>query len=345
MNRRQLCMMLPTFTVGSLSGRIGTRGALAQAPRELEFQLLGFVLAIQVPAMAAVLEILPAMPGYGPTKFTRINQNRVVAQVMVSGNADIGDTDPPVVVSAIEAGGQLKMVGKLYDKTSLVLVGNADRVRTIADLAKPETRVAIGARGEITHVMLVQALLRHNQPTDQMTLIEMPGSGPRVTALLSGRIDAANLHFDQVESIASRGNFRVLIEPWKEFGAWANEVWVVRKAWLEEPRNRRALVDVLKANLTAFRRANTDFDWYLAMYRKYCSQPNAAQETAANLRPIWDKLRTEIRAWPNDMNFSMEEIRDLLPAYRASDAIAGTVRAEDIVDASFLRQALSEMTS
>jgi hypothetical protein len=80
----------------------------------------------------------------------------------------------------------------------------------VNDLAKPETRVAISARGEIVHVMLVEPLLKRNLEFDSMTVIEMPGSGARVSALLSDRIDAGNVHFDQVAAIADQGNFQVL---------------------------------------------------------------------------------------------------------------------------------------
>ena len=89
--------------------------------------------------------------------------------------------------------------------------------------------------------------------------------------MLSNRIDAGNLHFDQVDAIAKQGNFKTLIEPWKEFQSWVNEVWVVRADWLNKPENERALVDFLKAQLMAFRKANSDFDWYLDRYRKYAS--------------------------------------------------------------------------
>ena len=79
-----------------------------------------------------------------------------------------------------------------------------------------------------------------------------------------------------------KGNFQVLIEPWKEFTGWTNEVWVVRSDWLKKPENERALIDFLKANLIAFRRANTDFDWYLDSFRKYVTLKDADKMPAAH---------------------------------------------------------------
>src|SRR5256714_13610562 len=94
--------------------------SLAQPRRALELQLLGFALGIHVPATAAFMSILPSMPGYAEPHTARLSEIRMVAQTMIGGTADIGESDPPTVLSAVEAGAQFKIVGKPYDSTSLV---------------------------------------------------------------------------------------------------------------------------------------------------------------------------------------------------------------------------------
>lgn len=342
-DRRNFCKMsLPlALAMGNLPFPIVS--ALAQQGRVPKLNLLGFVLAIHVPAVAAIQDILPNTFGYGQPDISRMNQIRVVTQSMLGGSGDVGNVDPPTTIAADEAGGKLKMVGKFYNQTSLVLLVNADRVKSYEDLAKPSTRVAIGAKGEITHIMLVGPLLKRGIEFDKMTVLEMPGSGARVSALLSNRIDAGNVHFDQVDAIAKQGNFKVLIEPWKEFRNWVNEIWVVREDWLGKPENERLLVDLLKATSMAFRKANTDFDWYLEQYKKYSSIPSAQQTTAESLRPTWERLRTELKAWPEDVAVTVSEFDELLPAYRAAGAIRGTVKIEDIVEPKYAQQALREL--
>ena len=184
---------------------IGT--AMAQQRRTLDLQLLGFALGIHVPATAAFMSILPTMPGYAEPKTARLSEIRIVTQTMIGGSADIGESDPPTVLSAAEAGAQFKIVGKPYDSTSLVFVVNADRVKTLADLAKPETRVAIGARGDITHVILAAPLLKRGIGIEKMTLLELPGSGTRAvrvavrqdrcgqSAFRPGRVDHGQRQF------------------------------------------------------------------------------------------------------------------------------------------------------
>jgi NitT/TauT family transport system substrate-binding protein len=348
MQRREFCR---TALVGLGGATLGAataglpfmRSALAQSGRALDIQLLGYALAIHVPALAAIRDILPKMSGYAEPKLARINQIRLVTQTMVGGTADIGESDPPTVLAAIEAGAPLKVVGKPYNSSSLTLVVNADKVKSYADLAKPETRVAIGGKGDITHVMLVAPLIKNGIKFDNLTTLELPGSGTRVNAMLAGRIDAGNLHFDQLASIAAKGNFKALIEPWKEFPTWTNEVWIVRSEWLKKPENERALVDFLKAQVMAYRKANTDFDWYLDAFRKHATLKDAAKTTAAELRPIWQTLKDEVKAWPSDGAFGVKDIADMIPYCKGADAIRGTVKAEDVVEAKYMQQAVKEL--
>lgn len=340
--RRDLLKMMAIAGGGSALGA-GGRLARAQAPRALNIQLLGFSLGIHVPAIAAVADLLPEMPGYAAPRLTRLNQVRLVTQTLVAGAADVGETDLPTVLAAAEAGADLKIVGKPYDSTSLVLLVNAETIRDFDDLAKPETRVAIGARGEITHVLWIAPLLKRGLPADRATILEMPGSGTRINAMRAKRIDAAHLHFDQAEALMKDGQFKVLVQPWKDFPAWINEVWAVPGPWLRKPENERAIVDLLKANITAFRRANRDLAWYAKSYREHATLKDAKGATEESLRSVWEQLAREIKAWPNDMNFGLQAFQEVLPAYKAAGAIQGTARVEQIVETRYVAQALKEL--
>lgn len=319
------------------------RPAFAQARRTLQIQLLGGGAAVAVPGTAGIVDILPTFPGYAPPEIARINQIRVVTQTMVAGSSDIGEADPPTVFAAVEAGAKLKIIGKSYDNTSLCLIANADVVKTIADLARPRTRVAIGARGEISHIMLVEPLMRRGIDFDGMTIVEMPGSTTRVSAMISKRVDVASLHFHQLGEIAQHGNFHIILEPWKEIRGWVNDALLVRSDWLQKPENERAAVDVLKAILIAYRKANSDLTWYTQTYRKLTANRDAQEMTEEKMRPIWERIRSEIRAWPEDMNVSIEALQNLLPAYKAAGAIAGTVKVEEVVETKYIRQAVAEL--
>jgi NitT/TauT family transport system substrate-binding protein len=323
-------------------GTLASHLAFAQAQRVLKFQLLGFTLSIHVPSYAAVHDILPSM-GYGTSSVTRIKQIRIATQNMVAGTAELGETDPPTVLRAAEAGADLKIIGHFYNNTTLVLVANSDKVKSAEDLAKPGIRIAIASKGDVTHVVLVGPMQNRGIDPDKLTFVEMAGSGTRMRALLADRVDASLIHFDQAERVAKQGNFKVVIEPHKEYPVWVNEVWVANGAWLANAQNRRAAVDVLKATLIAFRRANDDLDWFTDKYRKFASFKNSKDATPEQLRPVWEALRGPINAWPKDMGFNVENFRGLLPAYKASGAIAGTVDLDSVVQTQYVEQALDEL--
>jgi NitT/TauT family transport system substrate-binding protein len=146
-----------------------------------------------------------------------------------------------------------------------------------------------------------------------------------------------------VAPIADKGNFKILFKPWQEYPVWITEAWAVNTAWLKKPENQRIAVDFMKAVIVASRRANTDFAWYVEKYRKHCTLPNAAQSTEEQLRPVWGELSREIKAWPPSNNFSVENVRQLLPVFKAAQAIAGTANADALVDITFTQQALKEL--
>jgi NitT/TauT family transport system substrate-binding protein len=341
MTRRDALRWLSAGATASLVGVRATRPATAQPARTLAINLLGYSLGIHIPGVAAVLDLLPAMPGYAPPKMARLDQIRTVTQTLVAGAAEIGQTDPITVFRAVESGADLKIIGNIYLNTSLVFVANADKVREFKDLEN--ATVAINGKGDVTHVMLVGPLLKRGVDLKKVNLVEIGGSGARMRALLSKRVDAVPMHFDQAAQVAKQGNFKVLLEPWKEYRTWINEVWAVNGTWLRRPENQRVAVDVAKATITAFRRADGELAWFGEKYRKHATIPKAAEATDESLRPLWSGLARDVKAWPPSMELNVEAFRELLPVYKAAEAVAGTVKVEQVVDTSFADQALKEL--
>jgi NitT/TauT family transport system substrate-binding protein len=325
----------------AVAGLLPRAPALAQGARPLKINLLGFALGIHVPAMTAVYDLLPGM-GYAPA-MQRMDQIRTLTQTLIAGAADFGETDSITVMSAVEAGADLKIVGLVYKNTSLVFVVNADRVRELKDLEKQENVVAVNGKGDITHVMLVGPLLKRGVDIAKVNIVEIGGSGARMQALLAGRVAAVPVHFDQAAEMAKRGNFKVLLEPWKEYRTWINEIWAVEGGWLKKKENERAVVDLLKAQMTAFRKSDDDLEWYAGQYRKHVTLKEAKDATAESVRPLWEGLTREIKAFPRVMEMDLDYWRELLPVYVRAEAIAGKVKVEEVIDPSFAKQAASEL--
>jgi NitT/TauT family transport system substrate-binding protein len=326
---------------GAAAGLLPLAPAWAQGARQLKVNQLGFALGIHVPTTAALADIMPGM-GYAPV-VQRMDQIRTLTQTLIAGAAELGETDSITVMSAVESGADLKIVSLWYMHTSLVFVANADKVREFKDLEKPENVVAVNGKGDITHVMLFGPLLKRGVDVKKVNIVEIGGSGARMQALQSGRVQAVPVHFDQAAELAKKGNFKVLLEPWKEYKAWINEIWACSGTWLKKKENERAVIDLIKAQMTAFRRANSDPAWYTEGYRKHVTLANAKEATQESLKPVWEGLTKEIKAFPNTIDMKMEYWHDLMPVYRQAEAIQGKVKPEQVVETSLAKQAVSEL--
>ena len=328
-------------TMLSLGGRTSV---WAQGGRVLDIPVVGFTLGIHVPSMAAMKEILPTLPGYAAAKTTRFASQRVITQTIVSGSGDIGAGDPIITMRAAEAGADVKIIGLVFNSTSLVFVVNGNKVKQLQDLQKPDTVVAVNSKGDFTHVLLVGPLLKRGVDLSKVTVVEIGGSGGRTKALLAGRVDAVPVHFDQAFDIAKQGNYPVLLDPAKEYKAWFGEVYFATTEWLKKPENKRAAVDLLKANLLAFRRASKDFAWFADEYRKYSTNEGAAKAPDDTIKPVWEILVKQVDAFPGAMeSFTVQNFKDLIPVYKAAEALEGKVDVAKIVDRTYLDQALKEL--
>lgn len=320
----------------------GVVGAQAQKARSLQFTIQGFTLAIHIPELIALREELPKL-GYEAPKVDRIETMQVLTQSVVAGTTEIGDADIVSGIRAYEAGADLKVIGLVYNSTSQVLVVNADKIKSFEDFKRPENAIALNSRGDFIYVLLSGAFANNNVDINDTTIVEIGGSGSRMRALLGGRVAAVPVHFDQAEDILKQGNYKLLVEPWKVFNPWVSEAWLVQSKWLESKENQRAAVDLNKAMITSFRRSNADYEYFAAGFRKYCTIKDAATTPDDVIKPIWQKLSTEIKAWPNDGGFKREYFKQLFPIYRKAGALKAEPDVNRVIDTRFVEQALQEL--
>jgi NitT/TauT family transport system substrate-binding protein len=317
--------------------------ASAQAKRALDIELLGFALDIHVPGTAAVFEGIQAMPAYAAPKVARIDQIRTLTSNLVAGSTEFGTPGPTGIFGADEQGSDVKIIGMYYRNTDLVFVVNTDKVKSYKDLEKPDNAVAVNGKGDITHVMLLGPLLKNGVDINKITVVEIGGSGGRMRALLSGRVAAVPIHFDQAGEVAKQGPYKIFFQPWEFYKIWINEIWAAKGSWLKNKDNARAAVDLIKATTLAFRRANRDFNWYVDMYHKYVTLADAKTATPQSLKPLWTQLSTTMRAWPDQNVLTGADFKDLMPLYKAAGDITGSINIDQVVDSSYAEQAMKEL--
>src|SRR4029079_16603876 len=160
--------------------------------RPLKVNLLGFALGIHAPTTAALLDLMPGM-GYAP-ETQRLDQIRTRTQTLIARAAELGETDSITVMSAVEQGADLKIVGLWYMHTSLVFLVNADKVREFKDLEKSENIVAVNGKGDTTHVMLLGPLIKRGVDIKKLNIVEIGGSGARPATVAAGAVCMCALH-------------------------------------------------------------------------------------------------------------------------------------------------------
>lgn len=313
------------------------------AGRSLAANIVSNTLGVHVPYMRALSELLPAARGYAAPDTQRVSKLETITQAVLTGSAEIGTGDALSTLRAIQAGADLKIIGNCFMNTSLVFVANRDTAPRDEDLLRPGVTVAINSENDFTHVMLVGPMQKRGIDMRRANVISMGGSGARLRALLSNRIDAAPIHVEQANALVEAGRFRIVIEPWREFDHFLSEVWLVSSAWLKDAQNRRAAVDLLKAVVSSFRAANREAESYAQAYRGYGTEISMRTRPDAYVEAVRQQLSSEVKAWPDDMSHSAEIYRQLLPEYVRLGALKSADRLIDAVETSCLAQALSEL--
>ena len=329
------------LALGAL-GSLGIWPAIAQSKRVLKFNIVANSLGIHIPYMGALNEMLPGL-GYGLPQIDRISKLETITQSILSGSAEVGSGDAISVLRAVQAGADLKIIGNCFMNTDLVFVANAETVKTDRDLEKSSVTVAVNSIGDFTYVILVKPLEKRGIDIKKVNVIAIGGSGTRLRALVAGKIDAVPIHFDQAQQLVATGKFKILIEPWKEFDNFLGEVWIVSSGWISNPENRRAGIDLLKAVLLGFRRADNDPQWYASAFRKYGTDASMQKDPDPKIEGIRITLAQTVKAWPPDINHRIEIYRELLPIYREAAAISGSIDIDKVVDVSLVAQALKEL--
>ena len=345
-NRRTL---LQGMAVGAGSGLLaaqpfgpgGLQSALA-AGRELTMNIPGNSLGVHIPYMAAINEILPSM-GYAVPKWDRVKKLQTITQSILSGSVEIAAGDAISTLRAVEAGADLRIIGNAFMHTSLVFVVNGDKIKEPKDLYRDDVTLAVNSKGDFTHVMVVGPMSRRGIDMSKVNVIKMGGSGTRMRALAAGKVDGVPLHFDQAADLAKQGNFKVMIEPAKEYDSFLGEVWICSGAWLADEKNQTAAKDLLKATITAFRKTNQDLDWYAEMYRKYGTKKNMQEATTEEIGVVRQALGVDIGCWPDNMDHKMSVYEELLPVYKAAGAVKGTVDLSAVVNTELVDAALKEL--
>jgi NitT/TauT family transport system substrate-binding protein len=329
--------------IAAFATPFGTHVTFGSTKRALKVMSNANVAGIHVPGNVACREVLQQIGDYAPIDLTRMEKQANITQVLVGGGPDIVDADTPSVAAAVNAGADLKIVGQFYASVDLVFAADADKVTNLQDLTKPDVVVGINTPGDTVHAELLGVLMKYGIDITKVNIVALGGSSARMRALLAHRVHLVPIHADQAGSIAKEGNYQVLIQPWKEYDFWSNEVWAVNGKWLQDPTNQRVVVDVMEAQLRANRSATTDFPWFAGMFRKYSNDRDAAHWPDDRINGEWTLLAQEIKAWPQPMPLDLASFNTLIPIYQKAGIVSDGASFDKIIEPRYLAEAQSRL--
>lgn len=327
-------------TLAATGGLIWPSSALA-APK-LKLMNLGFVLGIHCPSTKGFVEELPKLGvELEMRRFKKIRDN---VQAVLGGAGDIGISGPIVLLRSLQAGSNVRIIGNNYLHTSLVVIVNTDLIKSWKDFEKDEVTVGINSQGDITQVMTMGGLLKNGADLNKVKWADIGGSGSRMRALISKRLQATVIHFDQVARVQKEGNYKVMLVPAEHYNPWINEVIYTTSTWLEKPGSREIAVKLMKAVIIAGRKATNDYAYYKDAFLKYATVKGKDKMPDDVVRAYYETIAHKMGVWPADNNFKAANIEVLMPYYRAAKAVTDKpIDFSKAVDESIVKQALKEL--
>ncbi|HEY7067622.1 MAG TPA: ABC transporter substrate-binding protein [Chloroflexota bacterium] len=162
----------------------------------------------------------------------------------LSGNLMVGSVSGPSTVNAVLAGGNLAMVGAVYDRMPFQLVATPES-QTVADL-RGKT-IGINRLGGSPHWVL-RYMLRHEglDPEADVRVLQIGQQPERLAALRSGGIQATVVD-PPFSVVAEREGLRILADAGDLGLAYPHSALVMNRDWLRTQRDtaRRVLQSVV----------------------------------------------------------------------------------------------------
>jgi NitT/TauT family transport system substrate-binding protein len=227
--------------------------AAAQAPAQpLQRLTIGFSVTSAIHAGLYVAQEAGIFERAGiEPELTDLGAGTPAQAALLSGNLVVGSVSGPSTLNAVLAGGNLAMVGAVYDRMPFQLIATRESA-TVADL-RGKT-IGINRIGGSPHWVL-RYMLRHAglDPENDVRVLQIGQQPERLAAIRSGGVQATIVD-PPFSVIAERQGLRVLADAADLGLAYPHSTLVMNREWLRTQRDtaRRVLQSVVDGN-RAFR--------------------------------------------------------------------------------------------
>lgn len=234
-------------------------------------------------------------------------EGSLAAQLVASGDADVGSGGFTNMLQLLEAGEELRVFCPSQKDSTEHLVGRTDKITSLDQITDPDVSVAVESAGGFLNLLMNLVFLNRDLgiTTDDLTnTVILEDGSLRLAALASGDVDVGSLDlFEQADLKAELGEDAVtvlsVVADDTEF--LSNVLWA-KKEWLDENQDvaARYCATVLYSN----RQLASDFDQYLAALETYVAGGVEDEEVA---QANWDFAR-QYEIWPYNTSVLSEDV-------------------------------------
>lgn len=234
-------------------------------------------------------------------------EGALAAQLVASGDADVGSGGFTNMVQFLEAGEDLRVFCPSQKDSTEHLVGRTDKLTSLEEITDPDVRVAVESAGGFLNLLMNLVFLNREIgiTTDDLTnTVILEDGSLRLAALAAGDVDVASLDlFEQAELKTEVGEDAVtilsVVADDTEF--LSNVLWA-RTDWLDE--NQDVAARYCAALLYSNRQLASDFDQYLAALDQYAAGGVGDEEVA---QTNWEFAR-QYEIWPYNTSVLSEDV-------------------------------------
>lgn len=281
-------------------------------------------------ALKAALERMRELGYEAETPY--LTETELVTDSVVRGDFQFGFITPPALVAYENGATDLRIIGS-RNPNDWAIVGQAG-LDSCDDLDGKS--FAIHSEGSV--MAAVSRKWRDDACTEGSSFQEIiiAGSQNRAAALMAGQIDATAVQIGDLATLQEEygDNLSVLSRQWQEAPELVTSAMYVNRQWAEQ--NRQAVVDLLRFMNEVAREWDQDADAFAAHIK----------EVQPTLDDFYiDYFAHELGAgslFPTDGGIDQDALQTTIDFFEESGTIEGTVTAADILDMSYLEQALGE---
>lgn len=266
-----------------------------------------------------------------------LNSTNTALQVLLSGEVNAITGSFLGFLQAREKQENLRAFCPLAASTTGVVTSTSDSVRSLADVAKPGTRVVLESPGGPNNFFMNLAFKANGLKvrTENLDDVLILDDGPqRFSALLNQQADVAVVEGYEVEQLRKQlgqENVHVLANLAELKGVYL--AYFSTRQWLDQNLETATALcaSVVKAN----RELSANYDTFV----KYVEEYSDAQVPDRVLRGIWETVR-EHQLWPVDEGLTEESVSSVVDLALETGLLNKQLQYQEIVDRRPIERAL-----